>query len=159
MSTIGNLELRLDGKVMYASVSSDGYNVYNSIVQLALLHDKCLEGGREEPSRKEFADWLKGPKIFHGQEVGDKLLGGVPCEVVIDTTRRILMHNGDDSVYTGISETSPYTIAGALDILVNRHNYQVLEMEPLALRQQRNKDKALREAHGETERFTAQLIL
>ena len=143
MSTIGNLELRLHGEVMDASVSSDGYRVYDSIVQLALLYDKHFEEEKPEPTRAEFADWFKEivPKVFQGQKVSNRLLGGVPCEVVIDTPRRILMHNGDDSFYTGISETAQYTIAGALDRLVNRHNYQVLEMEPLAIRQQRNKDK------------------
>ena len=143
MSTQGNLELRLHGKVMYASVSSDGYWVYDSIVQLALLHDKIFEEGKDGPTKTEFADWFKEtvPKVFREHDVSNRLIGGVPCEVIIDTPRRILMHNGDDSFYTTISETAPYTIAGALDRLVNRHNYQVLEMEPLALRQQRSKEK------------------
>lgn len=142
MSTIGNLELRLQGEVMYASVLSDGYRVYDSIVQLALLHDKSIEEGNIGPQRTEFTYWFKNtvPKVFHEQEVSNRLIGGVPCEVIIDAPRRILIHNGNDSVYTGISETAQYTIAGALDRLVNRHNYQVLEMEPLAARQQKNKD-------------------
>ena len=102
-----------------------------------------LKKEEKDPNRTEFADWFKEtvPKVFPGQEISDGLLGGVPCEVVIDTSRRILMHNGDDSLYMNISETALFTIAGALDRLVNRHHYQVLEMESLAFRQQRNKEK------------------
>ena len=144
MSTTGNLELRLQGEVMYASVISDGYRVYDSIVQLALLYDKCVEDEKEDLNKTEFSDWFRKtvPKIFREVKVMDVLAGGCPCEVIIDVPRRILIHNGDDSSYTGISETAPYTIAGALDRLVKCHNYQVLEMEPLAIRQQKNKETA-----------------
>ena len=143
MATVGNLELRVPGTVRYASVTTDGYEVYSSIIQLALLHDKSFEEGKKEPTRGDFVDWFKKivPKIFHAEKVYPKPQGGVPCEVIIDVSRRVLIHNGDDSYYSGISETAEYTIAGAIDRLVHRHNYQIFELESLDSRQQRNKDR------------------
>ena len=144
MSTKGNLELRLPGSVLYRGVQCDGYRVYNALVELALLHmKKSEEAGKGEPSTNDFREWFKevAPKVLPNKDAVPRLVGGVPCEVIIDTARRIVLCNGDDSYYTSISEDAPLLIEGSINRLRTEFHYQFLGYTSLAQRTQEAKAK------------------
>lgn len=150
MTTKGNLELRLPGKVFQRGVQSDGYTVFNAIVELAAFHDSD-KFSEKAPTYTEFGKWFDEmcSRVFaiNKDAVEKRLVGGIPYEVIIDATRRIVLHNGSEGHFaeTG-TDNSLYTITGAISRLERVHNYQFLTFESPSVRKMEAEKRAKEEA-------------
>jgi hypothetical protein len=114
MSTKGNLELRLNGITLYASTTHDGDSVYESATELVNFLDTA-----QNPLNVDFMNWFKNisSKVFP-YNYSNRLIGGVPTEVVIDVPRKLLLHTYNDEF--------PESFKIACRTLKLKHNYQVL---------------------------------
>lgn len=123
MGTHANLELRLADKTLRRSVSSDGYMVSRSIVDLAILYDE-----NPEPSIKQFKEWFKKKAeeiLPHDPYKG--MVGGND-DVIIDPARRLVTHTGfDECGYEPSDKTTYFAVRGAVQYLEQEHNYQFIQ--------------------------------
>lgn len=133
MGTTANLELRMGGIAIYASCTHDGYRVYESVPRFA----KFLDGNRE-PGYVALRQWFDSTsKSILPNEYSDGRTGGCPCEVIIDTERKLVLHTGDSSEGGDleiVSKDFPEEFKRACTALRRRHNYQVFNYEQAGLR-------------------------
>lgn len=92
MGTIGNLELRIGRERSIASTAYDGYMCYRAIGKLADFLEE-----HKEPTFKQWTVWFytMSSSLFSQPHYIRELLGGVPCEVIIDVDRKLVLHNAD----------------------------------------------------------------
>ena len=116
MVTPGNLELRMEGEVHYASTKSDGKNVFRIIESLSRFLDMV-----PNPTPAEYRQWfvphsmtLLGITKSGGLKSGNSLR-----EVIIDSDRRLLLMNAK-------TEDKPFYDFGAITNLRDNHGYQIL---------------------------------
>jgi|GEM_PF-3670885 len=125
MGTVGNLELRLHEKTLYASTTHDGYAVYSLAPKLVEFLDSV-----RNPSREQFETWFRDTsKSLIPYNYSEELTGGVPCEVIIDVPRRLLLHTPEDELQASFQN--------ACIILEAKYNYQILEYDQPEMRSSR----------------------
>lgn len=131
MGTTANLELRMGGIAIYASCTRDGYRVYESVPRFA----KFLDGIRE-PGYVELRQWFDSTSksILPNEYSEGRRTGGCPCEVIIDTERKLLLHTAHNDSLAIVSEDFPEEFKRACTALRRRHNYQVFNYEQAGLR-------------------------
>jgi hypothetical protein len=115
MATVGNLELRIGNDTLYGSSTHDGYNVYRIINRLATFLDKIYN-----PSPQQYKDWFRetARKELLPFKHSEKLTKGVPCEVIIDATRRLILFNANDD------EMEEFVSVSTVKRLCGKHKYQ-----------------------------------
>jgi len=121
MTTKGNLELRIGTETLCSSADSDGYKVYKAIGKLATFLNN-----NHNPSPQEYKDWFKqtSEELSFVEYEGGRL-GGVPCEVVIDTSRKLILYNANNEDEDNTIKTS------TVRRLAGRHKYQFFRYRKL----------------------------
>ncbi|MEE9525945.1 MAG: hypothetical protein V3V78_05055 [Candidatus Woesearchaeota archaeon] len=99
MGTHGNLELRLGGETLYASVNQNGEFVFGAVASLCDFLDKV-----EQPTNDQYKEWFKNTADGLWPEHSDSLHEeyqeaneGLKTahEVIIDASRRLILYNND----------------------------------------------------------------
>ncbi|MFH1307592.1 MAG: hypothetical protein ABIH72_01955 [archaeon] len=122
MATIGNLELRTGQETLYASSTHDGDRAYEILPKLVNFLDS-----RENPTITQFQDWFKTKsKALLPYNHRKELLGGAPCEVIIDVPRKLVLHTAQDEFTTRFEN--------ACILLREKYNYEILPYTPPLIR-------------------------
>lgn len=133
MTTKGNLELRVGESTFFASASADGYNVYKIVPKLVEFLDES-----ENPSVGMFKEWFEvtSREIISKDCYSERLIGGVPHEVIIDVRRKLLLHNGHDEAFGVVLGTRNFgkQFENACILLKEKFGYEVIEYVNEAIR-------------------------
>lgn len=113
MATKGNLELRLPTETLYASTTHDGYDVHKIVPNLVFLLDK-----NPKPNHDEFKEWFRtiSKELLPERHYSEQPVGGIPCEVIIDVERRIILY----TIGEGNEHSHQY-----FKKLIRKHDYQI----------------------------------
>jgi len=122
MSTKGNLELKFNETVLCASTISDGYRAFESIPRLVKFLDSV-----KKPKKEQLDKWFRSmSKRILPEEYSESLIGGCPCEVIMDIPRKLILHNGNEDVYSAVSVNFPDKFDKACDTLRKKYDYTIL---------------------------------
>ena len=123
MATIGNLELRFNESSWYASTTHDGNKVYEAVPRLVDFLDSV-----KNPTREQFGEWFNSTsRELLPANYRERLLGGVPHEVIMDFPRKLILHNGYKDAYEAVSKDFPTKLENAHILLREKYNFEILE--------------------------------
>ena len=126
MATIGNLELRLGEKTLYASTTHDGHRVYEMIPKLVKFLDSANK--TKNQTLVECTNWFESTsRLLLPYEYCAGLIDGVPHEVIIDIPRKLILHTGNEESYELVSENSPAKFENACIILKEKYSFEILK--------------------------------
>jgi len=122
MTTKGNLELRISHETLYASANADGDRAYEIVPGFLDFLDK-----HESPTIDQYKEWFRAAAKEILNDYSEKLIRGVPCEVIIDIPRKLVLHDASEERFTPELEN-------ACIVLEQKYNYQILKFVSSAVR-------------------------
>lgn len=131
MTTKGNLELRVGTETLFACANADGYRAYGIVSRLLDFLDAT-----KNPSATKFGYWFtKTSKELFGDSYKEGRIGGIPCEVVIDIQRKLILHTPTDEDELGLVGVEfPTKFENACILLKTKYSYSILEYENPSMR-------------------------
>ncbi len=125
MATIGNLELRIEKDILYASCTHDGDRAYEIIQMLSEFLDST-----ERPTAQQYKSWFrKTSEEILPYNYCEELIGGVPHKVIINVGDKVILHTTPHEEFSDI-------LREACNTLTTKHKYRILEYSDLEIGEQ-----------------------